>query len=709
VELRRHPVALGGEDKETFFLRTSAHEKRKIPIIDYQCMKNSTLITVSALMLIAICHSAAEIMPVERRIDWSQSGIPGGVPVRTKIYTTINAALYGNGVTDATSAIQAALTACPANQVIYVPAGVYKIQGSLKIPSNVTLRGAGPQKTILEAHGSGNGFIIFDPDLELWNPPLIAITAGMAKNSTVITVTDTTGISVGCYLKISQLNDSAYVTITGVGGKCTWCDEGYNGIRSMGQMVEVVSKSGNNIGIVPGLYFTYSASLSPAVSVQKPGVSHAGVEDLQVYMNNTGYTANIQMNGAAYCWIKNIESNYADGDHVRLFSSYRCEIRDSYFHDAFSHLPGQTDADIIIASKSSGNLVENNILRRLHASVMLNWGASGNSISYNFCEGNFDSRVSYCLFADLSVHGAHPMFNLWEGNVVGMLNPDSYWGSSSHNTGFRNWMKGATAICNPIVGRGPEQHDSCWWAIQNNRAVALDFACRYYSLIGNVAGSVEMLNLTYYNNGTKKIPAFPQCVAPKLRSYDNAAYGFSFGYASSGDDGTSAFANPLPYTTAFLHGNVNLVDNAVTWNSGTVDHVLPPSLYLTAKPEWFGSVPWPPLGPDVAGYTNKIPAQLRYEGMLSGLSRTGEERPVGFFEIYAIGSGYIRYTIPRPGDVKLEIHTLAGRNIATLVNRPMDAGEHTARLGKTALSKGIYVCCLRVGNLKMAKMVTLVY
>jgi hypothetical protein len=44
---------------------------------------------------------------------------------------------------------------------------------------------------------------------------------------------------------------------------------------------------------------------------------------------------------------------------------------------------------------------------------------------------------------------------------------------------------------------------------------------------------------------------------------------------------------------------------------------LPPSLYLTAAPSWFatpfGAPPWPPVGPDVGGSVNKIPAQLCYE------------------------------------------------------------------------------------------------
>jgi hypothetical protein len=48
---------------------------------------------------------------------------------------------------------------------------------------------------------------------------------------------------------------------------------------------------------------------------------------------------------------------------------------------------------------------------------------------------------------------------------------------------------------------------------------------------------------------------------------------------------------------------------------------LPASFYLSAVPSWFGSTPWPPIGPDVtggnignvAGHAYKIPAQVCFE------------------------------------------------------------------------------------------------
>lgn len=249
----------------------------------------------------------------------------------------------------------------------------------------------------------------------------------------------------------------------------------------------------------------------------------------------------------------------------------------------------------------------------MHASVMINWGASGNVIGYNFSDGNFKENALNCMMTDMTYHGAHPMFNLWEGNVAISFTPDSYWGSASHNTAFRNWLRGTTEACMPFTGRAPEDTSNCHWEVQNTRAIALDYANRYFNLVGNVAGSPEMLQLTYYNNGTQPIPTTPVTIAPQLRSYDNMVYGYAFGYASSGDDGTSPLANTLPYATLFWHGDVNLVNNATVWDAGTGNHTLPASLYLTSKPSWFGGSPWPGIGPDVPGYYGKNPAQLCYE------------------------------------------------------------------------------------------------
>jgi len=41
----------------------------------------------------------------------------------------------------------------------------------------------------------------------------------------------------------------------------------------------------------------------------------------------------------------------------------------------------------------------------------------------------------------------------------------------------------------------------------------------------------------------------------------------------------------------------------------------PPSLYLGSEPAYFGALPWPPTGPEVASYVNDIPANKRFDAM----------------------------------------------------------------------------------------------
>jgi len=111
-------------------------------------------------------------------------------------------------------------------------------------------------------------------------------------------------------------------------------------------------------------------------------------------------------------------------------------------------------------------------------------------------------------------------------------------------------------------------------------------------------------------------------VAPGTRNYSGTFYAFDFGYDSGGDGSGSGVPTQwvgLAYSTAFLHGNYDTASKSVFWDIGrTVSHTLPASLYLNSKPSWFGSTPWPPIGPDVAqgmdasGHVYAIPALVCY-------------------------------------------------------------------------------------------------
>ncbi|MEI6560767.1 MAG: glycosyl hydrolase family 28-related protein [Verrucomicrobiota bacterium] len=591
------------------------------------CIAEKLSAGIAILLVVSQIAAFGEIIPANRRITWQgNTGIPGGVPIRTTIFANVKNAPYnalGDGSHDDTSAIQSAINACPANQVVYIPTGNYRVTGMFTINSPITVRGDGPGKTIINANGSGRAVFAFNAatnDYSYGTPPtpIHNITGGLTAGSTSITLDNASGVTVGGYLMIDQLNDSSFVSIVGNEGSCTWASRA-SGARAMGQTVEVTSVNGTTIGISPGLYTNYTASLTPQAVVVTPVLKNAGVEDLTVRCNNTGYTANFNMTACAYCWIKNVEDDYADGDHVDCFTSYRCEIRDSYFHDAYSHSPGQTDACVFLAKKTSCCLVENNILWRLHVSVMLNWGASGNVIGYNYSSQTFDSGSPNVLMQDLSCHGAHPMFNLWEGNFALSLHPDSTWGSSSHGTAFRNFIAGTSTANPPLTGRGPVVTGSSWQQYQANRAINLDFASVYYNIVGNVLGN------SYFktNNGVY------MCIAPATRSYDTYRYIFSLGYTGAGDGGGDALESTKPATTMINHGNWDIVTGTQKWDSTIADHTLPNSLYLSAKPAWFGNLAWPPIDPanPSTAVPTSIPAGYRFVNGTNPPSTGGTPTP----------------------------------------------------------------------------------
>lgn len=597
-------------------------------------MKRNQVILLLAILLVGSGYCAAQawsgILNSTRAINWSTAGVPGGIPSRS-VCTTISPSTYGNGASDATAGIQAALNSCAANEAVMLSAGTYLINGTVAVPANVTLRGAGADQTILSAKsGSGTAVVTLGTGSPNFGQA-VSITGGTAQGSTSITVSSASGISVGSYLVIDQLNDNSIVTIAGSEGSCTWCDGGEaSGTRAQGQVVEVTSVSGATIGISPGLFAAYT--LTPHAT-PFTATKYAGLENLQIYANNTGRATNFAMEACAYCWISGVEGNYTDGDHVEVDWSYHSEVVNSYFSNAYLHTPGSYDSDCVLRNKSTGVLVQNNIFERLHVSMMLEWGAAGNVVAYNYALGAFDSGATSVVMGDIDLHGAHPQYNLFEGNVVTSYGADSTWGSHANNTFFRNSLIGTSKGCAPYSGRGTVSCSGSNGIQQTQavRAVNLTYLSTYANLVGNVVGSTAMQALKPYSQVEPEvyqvIAVCPSGVSTNCgsgsRGYDSTVYDYSIGYGETSDDGSSGYDALAPYTTMFRHGDYSGATASTAWATG-VTQTLPASFYLSGKPAWWGSVPYPVIGPDVtggpglAGHVYAIPAQNCYTGAMKG-------------------------------------------------------------------------------------------
>jgi hypothetical protein len=528
--------------------------------------------------------SSQEIIPADRRIDWSYAGIPGGIPHRTIICESVNSALYGNGTTDATAAIQLALENCPDGQVIYLPAGVYKVSDTIHLDDFDTLRGAGPGITILKHSGGYLRSMVDMRGMIYWQIAGLHKTYDVvqaSKDAQAITLSTTAGISPGDILLLNQLNDGVIVDPVGVEGKCTYC--GYeNGDRVLGQLVEVTSVIGNQVYLNVPLHWTYDTGLDPwAYQVDKDAmIQNAGLEDLTLSQDSPDVEFMIEMDGAQYSWIMNVEIKNIQRRGMWVINSLQNEIRECYVHTGIDGYGRDRGYGILLDLHSSNNLVDDNILSSIDGGgVMAAGGASGNVISYNyFHEILFDDP--WWLIASPSInHAPHPKMNLWEGNIANKAEADIIHGSSSHNTIFRSQSKGWQS--ETITTR--------------NNAIEIAAKNYYMNVVGNVLGTPGK------SNRYEVLPNQP---------YDDWTdyVIWVLGVGSGVDDSNVK-------NTLLRHGNFDYATNSVIWDPGIPNHDLPNSLYLSQMPGWWcQETPWPPIGPDVAGLVNDIPAKRRFEG-----------------------------------------------------------------------------------------------
>jgi len=262
--------------------------------------------------------SATDVIPADRQVSWNLAGVvqpdgTKGIPHRTSICMTIDPK-YGDETTDATEAIQNAIASCPDNQVVYIGPGTYRLSKNILVNRPVVLRGAGPASTTLKLadtilispFGTGDGGTL---TVANW-------TGGLEKGSNIITLSDTTGLTVGKEIVLDQTNDPELVFPVGEYGYQIAYRNGtsfYGGIdRAAPQVNKVVAISGNTVTLEIPVYYTHKAELQPqAFWWGRGNMSYAGIEDLKL----DGSTANplnnsplVRINFCSNCWVKNVEA-----------------------------------------------------------------------------------------------------------------------------------------------------------------------------------------------------------------------------------------------------------------------------------------------------------------------------------------------------------------------------------------------------------------
>jgi hypothetical protein len=558
------------------------------------------------------------IIDPARAEDWTNAGIPGGIPSSTwaNCVTAACNTVFGGTVT--TSTINSALSSAPNNTVVRIPAGSFTASTAIFTNrSNVVLRGAGPTLTSLSLGnniffgGTGTGGLGGEPGITATN-----WTGGLTKGSTVLTVASTSGLAVGKQIVLDQLNDTTLVFTLGSDG--TTGSAGRNGTanfdgsvaRAQFQMVEITNISGTQITVTPPVNFTYQASLTPQVVSWSPAnAQFVGIENIKVNANSNNFA--IALRFCSYCWVKNVEVDNTARAAVNLYYSYRSEVRDSYISGA--NAPGGPTNYGFELNSCTLVKIENNIVFGITSGILPDT-STGIVLGYNFAINTSSGNE----FGDFEPHAVHNYLHLYEGNVVDSLNIDNVWGSHSQTTIFRNRSS----------GRGQNK---------TNYRIPLSIEAhnRYMNVIGNVFGVIGGGQTRYQVDNTNEGGSDNFII--QMGFWNRWESGFTDPYDSVVESGLMRWGNwdsvtngvrwCSPSDPNFASAPCSSVSEVPTTeptfpNASPADHTLPASFYLSGKPTWFGNVIWPPIGPDVTCSTGcnvnegnhaaMIPSQLCY-------------------------------------------------------------------------------------------------
>lgn len=670
-----------------------------------------SLVCMFAVTLASFASTSARaqqwtgIIAPTRAADWTSSGVVGGIPSASwsNCSTTACSTLLSGSVTATT--IQNALASAPANTVVRIPAGTFSVGAFDITKSNVVLRGAGADQTRLNATGCNSG-----GGLGGTNCPFIHIMSGATgvgsfggvtsanwtgtngvagtytQGATVLTLSSTTGlvagpVGTGSMIFLDQNDDTSgtgYPTANDViqcAENGSWCsNQGGNNYARAGraqvQAVTVTAINGSSVTVTPGVaYPNFRTSQSPGAywNTGSP-VSNVGIEDMTVDFTNDGGQGIYILNAANF-WVKgtrivNTATGTQETYHIFMLQDVHGTVRSNYVYGRPTTCSPFPLANYAITNNEvSDTVVENNILQANTEGLVPNDPEGRNVYAYNFA---VNSTVG---IAGIQFHSGNIMYDLVEGNDFQNIMGDVTHGSHNFLTFYRNLFDGTAnnnacsaswafedltnnrffqAIANVIGNSSYTPYEADLGSGGSNEEFGLGWQGNNSGTTVNNDTNVKRTFLRWGNwdmlSSTNRTGTNDQTGIRFCGSALNTGWATTCGSTSEVPSLISAFANPLPTLGDLVAGQ----------------SAMPASFYLTSKPSWFGSVPFPAIGPDVSngnapnttttpsgGHANLIPAHACFNGLSNDPAYSGSNPPVKTFNAATCyGGGSV--TLPAP-------------------------------------------------------------
>ena len=591
----------------------------------------------------------SNILASARATDWSSAGVVGGIPSGswTQSGSTIPAG-------SSNTTIQNALNSCGTNHYVLLAAGNFTGLSGLTVPANCELRGQGANSTFLtftgtsNCHGFTSSITLCSSDSTYMQgaSTLGNWTANYSAGTTTITLSNTTGITLNQTLVALDQCDDGYT-----GSSCTGspadtsnyyvCNEQYTGVgagcgseggtniyrtnRGIAQVVTATNIAGSSVTISPSIIPpNFRSGQSPQAWIMTP-IQNAGIRNLSITPSsgNDGILGFTTLN----CWVDGVTVNTFNKSAVFLFQSLHTQVTNNYFFQ------GQgADPYGVYIEYSTADLIQNNILQSIRSSVVFNGPDAGSVVGYNYqigsCNVSANCTAGSRMWAFMWNH-SFVTNELIEGNIANELEDDNIHAGHMMNTTFRNYFTG----WEPELTSAP--------ADSSTIAHFGGVDTRYQNVVGNVLGRTgyhttyqvtDTFDTAIYAVGAAN-PGASNNVADTIAPATMMRWG-NWDAVTANVRWCTANATPIAACTADERG-----DGAVSYPalSSPTQSGWPASFYLSSRPSWWGTQPFPPIGPDVTsgtvygssgsttwatqsvgGHANDIPALDCYKNTMSG-------------------------------------------------------------------------------------------
>lgn len=368
----------------------------------------------------------AQDIPQDRLSDWSQCGLTKPIDNSTvEIDVVKDLGLSSDSSTnDNSSRLNDAIAAITQPTTFNFPSGVFLFLDPIVLQSNTSIKGNGRstqfifdeigESDCIQLHGTTSQDPVAVNQSMKGENYLILTNGGLLSPDKIILIADT---------------DSTKIF-------SSWA------LHSTGQVVKIKNQTGDTLFLDNKLRREYLAENDPFFFVTEP-ITSTSVENISILRldSSRSNTSNIGLNYAYNCLIKCVSSELCDFAHISSSRGLHNSIIGNYLTKSADYGGGGSGYGIVLQFTSSECLVSDNTFSQLRHSILLQSGANGNVIAYNYSREPFweGTLLPSDAAGDLVFHGNYPYANLCEGNVVQNIVIDESHGiNGPHNIIFRN-------------------------------------------------------------------------------------------------------------------------------------------------------------------------------------------------------------------------------------------------------------------------------